>query len=191
MLAVAGELGTALWLSEAHGELGRDLAMAGDAAEATAHLERALEIGGDAVEFTVGPLLALAELRLRRGHATDALEAVQRLYESAPEFRVFVADARRVEGEARAALGRTDEAESLLRRAKAEATAVAAAPPRWRACLALGRLLASTGRAAEAAAEYAEALEVLEQVAAGLPDARLRESFSRTESMREARAGIR
>jgi class 3 adenylate cyclase/tetratricopeptide (TPR) repeat protein len=191
MLAVAGELGTALWLSEAHGELGRDLAMAGCAAEAAAHLERALEIGGDALEFTVGPLLALAELRLRRGHATEALEAVQRLYETAPEFRVFVADARRVEGEARAALGRTDEAESLLRRAKAEATAVAAAPPRWRACLALGRLLASTGRAAKAAVEYAEALEVLEQVAAGLPDVRLRESFGRTEAMREARAGIR
>jgi hypothetical protein len=45
------------------------------------------------------------------------------------------------------------------------------------------------GRGAEAAAEYAEALEVLEPVSPRPPGREVRESFGRTESMREARGG--
>ena len=85
------------------------------------------------------------------------------------------------------ALGRTADAEALLRRAKAEAANIGAAPPGWRAGLALGRLLDATGRAGEARAARADARRLLEQVAAGLtgtPD--LLRGFEASPAYREA-----
>jgi tetratricopeptide (TPR) repeat protein len=188
MLATARELGTTLWIAEALGNLAADVMLEGDEATASRYLVEAVATGGEALKFTLRALFAQAELPLRFGRPAEALAAAHRFLETAPQFGVFAADARRVEGEALAALGRADEAEASLRRAKAEAVALGAEPPRWRACLALGRLLELTGRPAEAAAEYREALTSLEAVADTLSDPDLRRSFEQSEPMRRARA---
>jgi Flp pilus assembly protein TadD len=104
---------------------------------------------------------------------------------------VFVADARRIQGEALAALGRLDEALVTLCGAKLEAAALSAEPPRWRACLALGELLRQTGRQDEAAAEFDEALGLLHAVSTSLSDPDLRRSFSESESVTRAREAAR
>jgi hypothetical protein len=127
-------------------------------------------------------------LRALRGEDLDALRA-RRFLETAPQFRVMAPDAVGIEGEALAALGRMEEAEVALLRAGAEAVAMRAQPPRWRACLALGNLFERTGRVEQAADEYPEDLPLLEAMAGTLSDPDLRQSFVGSEPIERARAG--
>jgi class 3 adenylate cyclase/tetratricopeptide (TPR) repeat protein len=190
MLATARELGTALWIADALGNLGEDLMAAGQDEAAARHLAEAVRVACEGVKHVMGPTLARAEILLRGGVAEHALEAARQASRVAPEMRVFVAEARRIEGEALVALARGGEAETLLREVKALATELAAAPVRWRACLALARLLAGDGRRAGARAEAAEALATLEGVAAALSDPWLRDLFEESAPVREAQTII-
>jgi tetratricopeptide (TPR) repeat protein len=167
MLAIAHDLRTTLWIAEAKAEMGQDLVAVG-AAEGPALLAEAVELAGDVIKFAIPALLALADVALQQGRASDALEAARRFQQRYAEYAVFVADARRIEGEALAALGQLADGEALLRQARAETTALGATPPGWRASLALARLLDRTGRADEARAARADARRLLERVAAGL-----------------------
>ncbi len=187
MLATARELGTTLWIAQALSDVGEDLLAMGEEPAALVHLEEAIAVGGDAGKFVVRALLARADLHLRFGRPTEALGAARNLQSTTPEFVVFVAESRCVEGEALAALGRESEAEAPLRRAKSEALALGAAPARWRACLALADLFERTDGSAEAAAERADARAALEAVAAELSDPHLRRSFEGSEPFRRAR----
>ena len=187
MLDTTRQLGTVLWISDALGELGQDLAAAGDGTAAAEYLVRAVEFAGEARKHTVRSLLGQGALALRRGRPAEGLALARRVQEVDAQFGVFVADARRLEGEALATLGQPDEAEAVLRRAKAEATMLGARPPRWRACLALAGLLEGAGRHAEAASERAEALTLLDRVMEELADPQLRRSFEASEPMRRAR----
>jgi predicted Zn-dependent protease len=132
-------------------------------------------------------LVALAELALEQGDATGALERARDVQARVPEFRVFVVDAVRVEGEALAALGDAELGERTLRRAKQDATTMDAAPPTWRACLALAGGLEAAGRRDEARAERALARAALARAARDLPSA-LAASFARTAVVRRADA---
>jgi tetratricopeptide (TPR) repeat protein len=186
-IAGARELGAAIWVAEILGELGQDEAARGQLGLAARLLAEAVAIAPDALKFVIRALLAQADVALQSGRPAEALEHVQHLRDTAPQFRVFVADAGRAEGEALAALGRADEALVALRQAKAEAVAMNAEPPRWRACLALAELLDRRGQPDQAAVERAEARASLEAVAASLPDADLRRSFLSSEPTRRAR----
>jgi tetratricopeptide (TPR) repeat protein len=188
MLAITGELGAAMWRCAALCELGQDLAWAGDEPRARALLDEAMVAGGDALEYTAMVMLAQAELPLRYGRPDEALANARRVLVEAPQFRVLAADAARVEGEALAALGRLEEAEATLRRAKATAVEIGAGPTHWRACLALGELFHRTDRPEQATAEFDEALALLEATASTLSDAELRRAFESSEPMRRARA---
>jgi lipopolysaccharide biosynthesis regulator YciM len=167
MLAIARDLGTTLWIAEAAGEVGQDAAAA-ETAEAAGLLDEAVALAGEARKFATRAALARAELALRQGGAGEALEPARRFQRDYAQYAVFVADARRIEGEALVALGRLADGEALLRQARAETTALGAAPPGWRASLALARLFDRTGRADEARAARADARRLLERVAAGL-----------------------
>ena len=187
MLTVARELGTSLWTADALGNLGEDLLLAGEDEAAARYLAEAIALSdGGMIKHALRPAIAQADLLLRIRPPNEALAAARRAAAMSPEMRVFVADARRVEGEALAALGFVDEALAVLREAKATAVALDARPPRWRICLALARILAGTGQVSEAAAEIAEARAVLAAVSSELPDPELRGRFERSGPWRKA-----
>jgi tetratricopeptide (TPR) repeat protein len=186
MLETARELGTSLWTAEALGNLGEDLLQAGDDEAAARYLAEAIAKAGDGIKYALRPLIAQAEIALRTGRGEDALAAARRVAALAPEVRVFVAEARCVEGEALAILGRSEDALAVLGDAKAQAAAIGAAPTRWRSALALRRVLDRCGRRDEARREAAEAGAVLESVAAQLSDPELRRLFEHSDAWREA-----
>jgi tetratricopeptide (TPR) repeat protein len=186
MLAIARDLRTTLWIAEAVGEVGQNAAAAGSA-DAAGLLVEAVQLAGEATKFATRSALGLAELGLRQGGAGAALEAARQFQQRYAEYAVFVADARRIEGEALAALGQPADGEALLRQPKAETAALGALPAGWRAGLALARLLDRTGRADEARLARADARRLLERVAAGLsgvPD--LLRGFQASPMYREA-----
>jgi hypothetical protein len=186
MLETARELGTSLWTADALGNLGEDLLQAGDDEAAARYLAEAIAKAGGGIKHALRPLMARAELALRAGRAEDALAAARHVAALAPEMRVFVAEARCIEGEALALLGQSAEALAVLGDAKAQAAAIGAAPPRWRSALALRRVLDRCGRRDEARREAAEARAVLESVAAQLSDPELRRLFEHSNAWREA-----
>jgi class 3 adenylate cyclase/tetratricopeptide (TPR) repeat protein len=186
MLAIARDLRTTLWIAEAVGEVGQDLAAAG-AAEGADRLDEAVALAGEAIKFALRARLARAELVLQQGRARDALDSAREFQRVHSQYAVYVADARRVEGEALVALGQHSEGEALLRSTKAEAAELGALPPGWRASLALARRLDTTGRGDEARTARADARRLLEKVAAGLsgaPD--LLRGFQASPAYREA-----
>jgi tetratricopeptide (TPR) repeat protein len=189
MLGIARELGARIWLAAALCELGQDLALEGDESRARALLDEAMVVGGDALQFTATVMLAQAELPLRYGRPDEALTNARRVREEAPQFRVLAVDAAIIEGAALAALGRLEEADATLRRAKALAVELGTDPSRWRACLALGDLRRRTNRLNEADAEFAEAFALLEAMAGSLSNPDLRQAFEESEPMRRARDG--
>ncbi len=186
MLAIARELGSSLWTADALGNLGEDLLLAGDDEGAARYVAEALAHAGEGMKHALRPLIAQAALLLRAGRAEEALAAARRAGSIVAEIRVFVAEARRVEGEALAALGRVDEALAILRDAKATTIALGAAPGRWRICLALSRILDRGGRVPQAADEAAEARALLEAVSSDLSDPELRRFFENSDPWREA-----
>jgi tetratricopeptide (TPR) repeat protein len=186
MLVIARQLGTSLWTADALGNLGEDLLLAGDDEAAAQYLAAAIAHAGEGIKHSLRSRIAQAGLLLHAGRADDALAAARRAAAMGREMRMFVAEARRVEGEALAALGRIEEALAILRDAKATAVAIGAAPARWRICLALGRILRRGGQFARAADQAAEARTLLAAVASELSDSALRHRFESSDPWREA-----
>jgi class 3 adenylate cyclase/tetratricopeptide (TPR) repeat protein len=188
MLETARTLGTALWIADALGNLGVDLTYAGEYAAAETHLAEAVEVAFGGAKHRARPLLAQAELALKLGRAEEAIESARRSRPLVIGLSAFPIEARCIEGEAMALLGRHAEAMEVLQHAKAEAAILGAAPVQWRACLVLASLLRREGRRHEALAEAREAAGLLEASLADLDDPTLRRSFERTEAMTRARA---
>jgi class 3 adenylate cyclase/tetratricopeptide (TPR) repeat protein len=186
MLTIARDLRTTLWIADAVGEAGQDF-VAGGAADGVRRLGEAVELAGEAVKFAMRPLLALADLALDQGRPGEALDAARRLQRILAQYAAFATEARRAEGQALFALGQVAEGEGVLRRAKAEAAELGAAPVGWRASLALARLLGATGRADDARAARADARRLLDKVAAGLTGVpELLRGFQASPAYREA-----
>jgi hypothetical protein len=106
----------------------------------------------------------------------------------APALRIFVDEARRVEGEALAVVEGLDAGLAVLADVETRAEAIGAAPLRWRAALAQARLLGEAGRADASRAAAARALLSLEATAAEVDDPALRRSFEAAEPLVRARA---
>jgi class 3 adenylate cyclase/tetratricopeptide (TPR) repeat protein len=183
MLALAREL-TGLWMSSALCMLGEDLFRLGDEATALRHIEEGMAAAGDATEFSVAGLLTRVEIHLARGEAREALRLARHVQTMAPEYRVHLLDARRLEGEACASLGDLDEGIALLEEAKRGSHAKGVAPSRWKSAVALAEIFRRRGRADDAARESAEARTILEHAARDLPEA-LRRSLL-AQASREA-----
>jgi tetratricopeptide (TPR) repeat protein len=171
MLGIARELGTTLWIADALSELGQDLVAAGELGEGERRLTEAIDAAREALQFTVRPRVALMELALRTGRPAEALDQWAQLPPSVAQFAIYALDARRVEAEALATLGRGDDAETRLRAVRADAATLGGIPAGWRASLALARLLDTAGRREEAQTARAVARRGLEKVAAGLTGA--------------------
>jgi class 3 adenylate cyclase/tetratricopeptide (TPR) repeat protein len=188
MLTITRKLGTALWIASGLTELGEDLIALGDEAAGEQLLTEAVTTAGEANEFGVPALLALAELKLRQGAPAAARDTAERAGAVAGDYLAWALSAACLDARARAALGRPEESEPILRAARARAVATGLAPVDWYAALALADLLAEGGRASEAGRLRAEVCAALDRVAADLPDD-LRASLTAGPLMRRARAG--
>jgi class 3 adenylate cyclase/tetratricopeptide (TPR) repeat protein len=89
----------------------------------------------------------------------------------------YVVKGRRLRGQALIALGRLDDAEQDLSTALEAALALANPPQLWKTHAAVGDLRRSQGRPEDARQSYGDALVVIEAVAAGLTDEKLRQGL--------------
>ena len=187
---IAESLGTALWLGEARGNLADDLFALGRFAEADTLVAAAIAELGELSFYVVRPLTVRAELQLRAGDPRGAAATARAAMALSPALRVWVEDARRVEGEALAIADGPEAGLAVLANAETGANEIGAAPVSWRAALAQSRLLAEMGRAAESRAAAARALALLEATAADIEDPAMRRSFESSEPMVRARASL-
>jgi tetratricopeptide (TPR) repeat protein len=123
--------------------------------------------------------LARAELALARGDAAPALDIVERLVASAPGLTAEQVIPRlwHLRGEALSALGRLEDAGAALRAAADAAGNQGRRPLLWRIRLSFGRLYRTQGRADAAERELSRARAIVAELAAGIPDGPLRDTF--------------
>jgi DNA-binding CsgD family transcriptional regulator len=123
--------------------------------------------------------LVRAELCLARGDAAEALRIVDELIASDPHLSSQQGAPRLalLRGKALTSLGRLDDAEIALRVAVDDAVALGRAPLVWRAQVALGRVLRTRRRHADAGATFSAARETIDRLAATIPDANVRQRF--------------
>ena len=179
-LALAQEIGSWHWIRVVTGFLARVYLFQQDQTSAEAVLAAALE--PDASMQTVGQRLvwtACAELALARGEPAQALDITDRLIASAANLSSDRVIPRlwKLRGEALVALGRTEEAETVLRAAQETARAQGLRPLLWRICVALGKLYQSQSQEVEAEQAFSTARLLVKELAANVPDERLREHF--------------
>jgi tetratricopeptide (TPR) repeat protein/transcriptional regulator with XRE-family HTH domain len=129
------------------------------------------------------------ELWLRRGNATRALGyAEECLALAAPtQSRKNVVKGRRLRGQALLAQGRPAEAAQDLEAALHLAQELGNPAQLWQTWVAWAELCQAQGSAQDARAAYAAALGVIDQVAAALEDAALRETFLTSAPVQQVR----
>jgi len=164
------------------------------------HAEALLnEIFGEESDAETPPTLAQrlgwcarAELAFRRDQPAAALVIADRLIATAGSTTVndqpVVPRLLLLRGRALAALRHNDEAEAMLLAAHAAAEACGAQPLTWQIHVALGRLYHTCLRRRDAAQSYATARQIVEELAATIPDAALAEAFLHQASARMPRA---
>ncbi len=179
-LALAHEVGSWNWMRKVAGLLAPVYLLQNDHVSAEAILTAALE--GDAPMQTIGQRLvwvARADLALARSDPGTALDITERLIASASNLsdESVIPCLWKLRGEALAALGRIAEAETMLRVAQEAAQAQRLRPLLWRICVTLGKLYQAQGRLEEAEQALATARALIEELAADVPDERLRAHF--------------
>jgi DNA-binding CsgD family transcriptional regulator/predicted negative regulator of RcsB-dependent stress response len=179
-LALAQEIGSRFWARIASGFLALVSLAQHDVTRAESLLNSAL--GPDDPAQTVGQRLvwyARAELALARNDPQLALHITDQLLASAAnmsEERV-IPRLWKLRGEALVALHREAEAEKMLRAAQDAAHAQGLQPWLWRIAIDLGKLYQAELRDEEAALAFATAQELIEELAASIPDPPLRDHF--------------
>ena len=120
-----------------------------------------------------------AELALSQGDAALALAITDRLIASAAGMAPgrVITFLWKLKGEALAAMGRMEEACSLLRAAKENARVMEERFLLWRVHASLARLYRATSRQIEARREFSSARELIEGLAATVPDKALKDNF--------------
>jgi tetratricopeptide (TPR) repeat protein len=179
-LGLAQEIGSWHWVRMVTGFLARAYLLQQDFTKTEAVLTAALE--ADAAMQTIGQRLVWAtraELALARGDPGPTLDITERLITSAANLsnEHVIPRLWKLRGETLAALGRVEEAETTLRAAQEAAQAQGLRPLLWRIYVALGKLYQTQARQAEAEQAFATARTLIEELAANLPDERVREHF--------------
>jgi DNA-binding CsgD family transcriptional regulator len=179
-LALAQEIGSRFWTRTASEFLALVSLAQHDVTRAETLLNAAL--GPDDPAQTIGQRLvwaARADLALARGDPGLALDITERLIASAAnmsEERV-IPRLWKLRGEALVALHREAEAETVLQAAQAAAHAQGLRSWLWRIYLDLGKLYAAQRRSEEAEYAFLATQEIVEELAANIPDGVLRENF--------------
>jgi class 3 adenylate cyclase/tetratricopeptide (TPR) repeat protein len=126
--------------------------------------------------------LARGDLSRARALADECLAGAERSCS-----RKNILKARRLRGQCHLVEGRWDEAEAELAAALGLAREVGSPPQTWKTLVALGELRAAQGRTDDASHAYAEALSVVDGVAARLTDEGLRDTFLQSEHVQGIR----
>src|SRR5262249_30782223 len=179
-LTLAHEVGSRNWMRIVSAFLAPTYLLQRDLTKADSILAAALE--PDAAMQTIGQRLvwaARAHLALARSDPGPALDITDPLIASTANLSREHVSPRlgKLRGEALEALQRAAEAETMLRAAQAAAQAQGLRPWLWRICIALGKLYHSQVRQEEAEQAFATARTIIEELAANVPDQRLRERF--------------
>jgi DNA-binding CsgD family transcriptional regulator len=199
-LSTARESGSLWWTGAAIWTLARACLAQGDLPAASAVLAMAADPGvAPRTPAQRGWCYARAEVLLAQGQPAPALEALDQLLggqdgESVGRFSPFVGKLR---AEVLSALGRPGQAEAALLAARHAAARRGVRRLVWRVDIALAALYSGLGRHGEAAQAAAAARALVEELAADIPEADLREEFrrgvakliSRGESQPAHRAG--
>jgi tetratricopeptide (TPR) repeat protein len=119
------------------------------------------------------------EMWLTRGEPAKALACAEECLRLAEKSgsRKYIANGRRLRGQALLAQGRPDLAEEELGAALEMARRVGSPPPFWKSYVALGDVRKAQGRTDEARRAYADAVAVIDAVTSGLTDESLRGTF--------------
>ncbi len=179
-LALAQEIGSLHWTRVVSGFLARAYLLQEDLTQAESILAAALE--PDAAMQTMGQRLvwaARADLALARSDPGLALDITDRLIASAANLsgEHVIPRLWKLRGEALVALQQAAEAEMMLRAAQATAQAQGLRPLLWHICIALGKLYQALALQGEAEQAFLTARTLIEELAANVPDERLREHF--------------
>jgi tetratricopeptide (TPR) repeat protein len=175
MVAIARDVGSVLWTTEALANVALDHLILGDLAAARTASDEAIDLGDQYLKGVIDARLTRIRLLLLDGRPSDALQQARTARAQMNEFRVRLPEIVVQEGAALEVLGRADKAEAAYREALESARAVGAAPGLWQAVLALEKLLAGSGRGAEAGALRAAVDADLDVLAAELSEPNLRQ----------------
>jgi DNA-binding CsgD family transcriptional regulator len=179
-LTQAQAVGSWNWIRIASAFLAQALLLQQDKADAilTAALEPAgtMQTNGQRLVW-----VARAELALARGEPGQALSITEQLIASALNLsdEQVIPRLWKLRGEALAALGRTEEAEAVLRAAQEAARVQGLRPLCWRMSVAQGQLYRTQGRKEEVEQAFSSARMLIEELAADLSDEQVREQFLR------------
>jgi DNA-binding NarL/FixJ family response regulator len=180
-LALAQGLSSMHRLRSVSGFLAAVYIAGGELARAESVLDAVLE--GDTAMQTLGQRqcwCSKAELALGRGQPDQALLIADRLLASLPNLHSSLDAVPRLallRGEALAAAARSVESEAAFQAACRGAIHQGTRPLQWRAHGALSRLYHAQKRHDAAATEFEHARQVIEELAATLPDDHQRQSF--------------
>jgi ATP/maltotriose-dependent transcriptional regulator MalT len=130
---------------------------------------------------------AMAEHALRQGDTAKAREITSRLLETATKYGVhkYIAVSHKLMAEIALAEGNDAEAEAEFSNALAELEKYPVPVVAWRIQAQLGRLKAAKADVAGARAAFGRAAEIVNEIAATVDDAALREGFLTSEAVRE------
>jgi len=179
-LALAQEVGSWNWIRIISGFLAPAYLLQYDLAKADSLLTAALE--PDAAMQTLGQRLvwaARADLALARDDPHLALHITDQLFASAVGLSSESSIPRlaKLRGEALIKLKQAAEAETILQDARTTALKHGLRPLLWRISLTQGKLAHAQRRYEEADRRFAEALEMLEDLASSLPDQTFHQHF--------------
>jgi adenylate cyclase len=179
-LTLAEELQSRHWIHHATGTLAATYCLLDDRMQAQTHLETVLSPKTPMDTLNKRYCWARrAELALCQGDPALALEIAERLIASAPGLPPggVITFLCKLKGEALAAMGHPDEAESLLHAAVENARVTGEHFLLWRVHASLGWLYHTTDRQTQAEEAFSTARGLIQELADTLPDGELRDNF--------------
>ena len=179
-LTLAGELRSQYWIHHVTGALAGAYYLLDDLTQAQTRLETVLS--PQTPMDTMGNRYCWArraELALAQGNPALALDITDRLIASAPGMSPgrVITFLWKLKGEALIAMGRTEEAQTLLQAAAENAQAAGERFLLWRIHTSLGQLYRALGRQPEAQKELARARELIQELADTVPAGESRDVF--------------
>lgn len=179
-MTLCQELQSPYWINHVCGALAAAYISLGDLTVSEACLDRVLS--AQTAMDTMGKRYCWArraEVALLQDDPVRALDIADRLIDSAPGLSSggVITFLWKLKGEALTEMGRVDKAISLLQAAAENARVQEERFLLWRLHALLGRAFRETGQATEARQEFLAAREVIDELAATIPDGTLKNNF--------------